>query len=294
LEYPAMLPKWPNRISTTRIDALEWFVELDLVAKELGVKGYTWLSGATLEDDYKTHSTLSVRFASTFHIESARFVGQGTYQHQCLFPSSKLSSAFTADHGVVVSLCTRRMLRQMFRDVGSWWLALSPLEHVIVPVSASVLNIYRSGESELFPWDADIDANFIASHPIVVGSFVEEHQETLAQMGYRFESRGDRVVIMDLADTARMDIWLSGPQDIRGYDVRSRLCGIRVNFFRDQLAGSVWYYRPGEKIYGNTKGRLLHCRHTGHNACLPDCLRDGLGTGDDGCEFPDRFVHMDT
>lgn len=43
-----------------------------------------------------------------------------------------------------------------------------------MPVSASVLNIYRSGNTELFPWDADIDANFIASHPIVVGSFLED------------------------------------------------------------------------------------------------------------------------
>jgi hypothetical protein len=39
------------------------------------------------------------------------------------------------------------------------------------------------------------------------------------------------------------------------------------------------YYRPGEKIYGNTRGKLLHCQWKGHNACLPDCVRNGLGVG---------------
>lgn len=163
-------------------------------------------------------------------------------------------------------------------------------------------------------------------------------------------------------------------QDVRAYDIRARLCGLRVNFFRDQLKGSVWqlgvlkclkclakmyglygmkhnghvtchmclfwyqplkfgkhafecmldlhvlfvsgkaggfrnvgtiqpsrvvrgscttfftctanvlkppvrYYRPGEKIYGNTRGQLLHCQWKGHNACLPDCVRNGLGVG---------------
>lgn len=34
-----------------------------------------------------------------------------------------------------------------------------------------------------FPWDADIDANFIASHPVVIGSFLEEHEERLKRMG---------------------------------------------------------------------------------------------------------------
>lgn len=29
-------------------------------------------------------------------------------------------------------------------------------------------------------------------------------------------------------------------QDVRAYDIRARLCGLRVNFFRDQLKGSVW------------------------------------------------------
>lgn len=159
--------------------------------------------------------------------------------------------------------------------VGRWWLGLDPLQHIIVPVSASVLNLYRSGETELlggpdrqfrsktkrqcdyrgmkkymlfplraevfvwpkfgyvwpiclkhlpssklrvvkwnlkqvelelrsragaesgggrgilqrfavalrFPWDADIDANFIASHPIVIGSFLEQHEEKLRRMG---------------------------------------------------------------------------------------------------------------
>ena len=62
---------------------------------------------------------------------------------------------------------------------GSWWLTLSPLGHIIAPVSASVLNIYRSGYSELSTWDADIDANFIATNPIVVGSFLEDRCSSL-------------------------------------------------------------------------------------------------------------------
>ena len=37
--------------------------------------------------------------------------------------------------------------------------------------------------SPRFPWDADIDANFIASHPVVIGSLLEEHEETLTRMG---------------------------------------------------------------------------------------------------------------
>merc|ERR1711974_434831 len=111
---------------------------------------------------------------------------------------------------------------------------------------------------ELFPWDADIDANFIASHPLVLGSFLEEHRARLSSMGYGFILRGDRAVIHNAGDTARMDIWFSGPQDVAAFDIRARLCGVRVNFFRDQLEGTAWYYRPGEKIYGNTQGKLLH------------------------------------
>jgi len=160
-------------------------------------------------------------------------------------------------------------------------------------VSASVLNIFRGYDSEMFPWDADIDANFIANHPIVVGQFLEEHEEELKRMGYGFILRNDRAVIRTLADTARMDIWLSGPQEVRAFDIRARFCGVRINMFREQIEGSVWYYRPGEKIYGNTKGKLLHCTWPGHNACLPDCVRDGRGIGPGGCEFPDRFVHLD-
>ena len=34
-----------------------------------------------------------------------------------------------------------------------------------------------------FPWDADIDANFIAAHPVVIGSLLEEHEEELKQLG---------------------------------------------------------------------------------------------------------------
>lgn len=48
------------------------------------------------------------------------------------------------------------------------------------------------------------------------------------------------MVFRTLADTARMDIWISGPQEVRAYDIRARLCGLRVNLFRDQLMGSVW------------------------------------------------------
>ncbi|CAJ1360315.1 unnamed protein product [Effrenium voratum] len=283
-------------LATEDEGAANWLVMLDLLGKELGLQAYTYLNGASLEDSYQSAARLSPRLSRTFHIESAQFLPQrqGPPQEHCLFPTSSLASAFTHTHGVVVSWCTRRELRQMFRDVGGWWLNMDPLRHIIVPVSASVLNLYRSGETELFPWDADIDANFIAAHPLVIGSLLEEHEEELKQLGYTYILRGDRVVFRTLADTARMDIWLSGPQEVRAYDIRARLCGVRVNFFRDQLAGSVWYYRPGEKIYGNTRGKLLHCQWKGHNACLPDCLRNGLGVGQDGCEFPDRFVHLYT
>ncbi|CAK9084796.1 Uncharacterized protein SCF082_LOCUS40210 [Durusdinium trenchii] len=162
-------------------------------------------------------------------------------------------------------------------------------------LSHGVLNLYRSGETELFPWDADIDANFIASHPVVIGDSVRRSEAIVATSpGYSYILRGDRVVFRTLEDTARMDIWISGPQEVRAYDIRARLCGLRVNFFRDQLMGAVWYYRPGEKIYGHTRGQLLHCQWRQHNACLPDCVRNGLGVGQDGCEFSDRFVHLFT
>ncbi|CAE7041656.1 unnamed protein product [Symbiodinium natans] len=296
LEYTTALPKTQGAIepSDGNEAAENWLVMLDLLGKEAGLRAYTFLTGASLENVYQAEALLSPRISRTFHIESARFLAQkgGPSQEHCLFPTSGHASSFTQNHGVVVSWCTRKALKTMFRDVGGWWLALDPLRHIIVPVSASVLNLYRSGETELFPWDADIDANFIASHDVVVGEFLQKHKDTLNTMGYDFVLKGDRAVFKTLADTARMDIWISGPQDVRAYDIRGRLCGLRVNFFRDQLAGSVWYYRPGEKIYGNTRGQLLHCRWKGHNACLPDCVRNGLGVGTDGCEFPDRFVHL--
>ena len=53
-----MLPA-QNRPVTTQIEVPEWFVELDIVAKEMGGKGYTWLSVAILEDVCKAHSILS-------------------------------------------------------------------------------------------------------------------------------------------------------------------------------------------------------------------------------------------
>ena len=58
LEYPAMPPA-QNRPASTQIGFPEWFVELDVVAKEMGGKGYTWLSVAILEDVCKAHSILS-------------------------------------------------------------------------------------------------------------------------------------------------------------------------------------------------------------------------------------------
>merc|ERR1711924_242203 len=107
------------------------------------------------------------------------------------------------------------------------------------------------------------------------GSFLEEHAEDLKRLGYDYILKGDRVVFKDLVDSVRMDIWISGPQDVAAYDIRSRLCGIRVNFFRDQLEGTVWYYRPGEKIYGNTKGDscIAVGRDTMH-ACRIVCEKD--------------------
>lgn len=293
VENPQALPM-PEEPLGPPGSAMELFVALDLAAKTRGLRAYTLLTGTSLENDYRAQVSLSSRFARTFHVEAARFLPGSAQQQRCLFPMSRDASSFTYNHGVVVSWCTRQRLRRMFQVVGRWWLALDPRGHIIIPVSASVLNIFRSGDLDLFPWDADIDANFVANHPLVVGSFMEEHSAELANLGYDYILRGDRVVIKDLADTARMDIWLSGPQEVLAYDIKARLCGVRVNFFRDQLEGSVWYYRPAEKIYGNTKGLLLHCRWEGHNACLPDCLRNGLGVGSDGCEFPDRFVHLDS
>eukprot|EP00439_Symbiodinium_sp_Y106_P079183 s1076_g17.t3 len=263
-EYISALPRpqGAGGLSGGGQAAENWLVMLDLLSKEAGLRAYTFLNGASLENVYQAAASLSPGLSRTFHIEAARFLarasgGRGPLQEHCLFPTSGLASSFTQNHGVVVSW---KALKEMFRDVGGWWLSLDPLRHIIVPVSASVLNLYRSGETELFPWDADIDANFIASHGIVIGEFLEKHKDTLRTMGYDYILRGDRVVFKTLADTARMDIWLSGPQEVRAYDIRARLCGLRVNFFRDQLAGSVWYYRPGEKIYGNTRGQLLHCR----------------------------------
>ncbi|CAE7213910.1 unnamed protein product [Symbiodinium sp. CCMP2592] len=207
--------------------AENWLVMLDLLSKEAGLRAYTFLNGASLENVYQAAASLSPGLSRTFHIEAARFLarasgGRGPLQEHCLFPTSGLASSFTQNHGVVVSWCTRKALKEMFRDVGGWWLSLDPLRHIIVPVSASVLNLYRSGETELFPWDADIDANFIASHGIVIGEFLENHKDTLRTMGYDYILRGDRVVFKTLADTARMDIWLSGPQEVRAYDIRAR------------------------------------------------------------------------
>eukprot|EP00929_Paragymnodinium_shiwhaense_P012199 TRINITY_DN11895_c0_g1_i4.p1 TRINITY_DN11895_c0_g1~~TRINITY_DN11895_c0_g1_i4.p1 ORF type:complete len:770 (+),score=163.17 TRINITY_DN11895_c0_g1_i4:83-2392(+) len=290
--HPAALPLSSEPLGEPS-SAAEWFVALDLAAKAQGLRAYTLLAGQVLEDSYRSHVALSSRLSRSFHVEAARFLPGAAQQHNCLFPTSKTAAAFTSDHGTVVSWCTRWRLKRMFQVIGNWWLQLAPGKHIIVPVSASVLNIYRSGDLELFPWDADIDANFISQNPLVIGSLLEEHQDQLASMGYDYILKGDRVVFKDIHDTARMDIWISGPQDVIAYEIRARLCGVRVNFFRDQLEGTVWYYRPAEKIFGNTRGMLLHCRWPGHNACLPDCVRDGLGVGPDGCEFPDRFVHLD-
>ena len=100
--------------------APEWFVELDIVAKEMGGKGYTWLSVAILEDDYKAHPIVrdALRPPSTSRPLGLQREDRINARRQCLFPSSKLSSAFTADHGVVVTVCTRLMFRQMLQDVG--------------------------------------------------------------------------------------------------------------------------------------------------------------------------------
>lgn len=295
--YPSSLPTpMQPHGSDTSGDASQWFLELDLAAKELGVKAHTFLSGNSWEDDYVSRGSLTWRLARTFHIEAARFTVGGGYQERCLFGSSKQASEFTAVHGVVTSWCIRQKLRRMFQVVGRWWLGLNPRKHIIVPVSASLLNLFRGGERELFPWDADIDANFIAggNKEVVVGQIMEAHAATLAELGYGYILRGDRVVIHDTEDSVRMDIWISGPQDVNAYDIRAKMCGVRVNTFREQLDGTVWYYRPGEKIAGNTQGILLHCKWQGHNACLPDCVRHGLGIGADGCEFEDSFVHPDT
>eukprot|EP00927_Polykrikos_kofoidii_P076492 TRINITY_DN73578_c0_g1_i1.p1 TRINITY_DN73578_c0_g1~~TRINITY_DN73578_c0_g1_i1.p1 ORF type:complete len:787 (+),score=111.14 TRINITY_DN73578_c0_g1_i1:82-2442(+) len=290
-QYPQMLPEVDEPLGPA--DATEWFIAMDIAAKARSLPAYTLLVGTALENSYRSRATLSQRLARTFHVEAARFLPGAPWQWNCLFPTSKTAAAFAGDYGVVVDLCTRERLRKMFQIVGRWWLGLNPRGHIIVPVSASVLNLYRSGDMDLFPWDADIDANFIASHPVVLGSFAEEHREHLATLGYDYILRGDRLVFKDLADSVRMDIWISGPQDVVQYDIRARLCGVRVNFFRQQLEGTVFYYRPGEKIFGNTQGMLLHCIWEGHNACLPDCIRGGLGVGSDGCEFPDRFVHFE-
>lgn len=275
--------------------AAEWFVALDVIGKEVGVRAYTMLAGQSMEDSYRAYlPALSRRFSRTFHVESARLLpGAPPLAPQCLFPTSKQAAAFSGEHGTVVSWCTRKRLQRMFQVVGGWWLGLNPRGHIIVPVSASVLNIFRSGDLDLFPWDADIDANFIANHPVVLGTILEGNRSVLASLGYDFILRGDRAVIKDVEDTARMDIWFSGPQSVDAYDIRARMCGVRVHFFRDQLEGTVLYYRPAEKINGNSKGELLNCRWAGHNACLPDCVRGGRGVGPDGCEFPDRFVHLD-
>lgn len=294
--YPSSLPTLLQpQGSEAAGGASQWFLELDLAAKELGIKAHTLLSGNSWEDDYVSRASLTWRLARTFHIEAARFTAGGEYQERCLFDSSKQASQFTSAHGVVTSWCIRQKLRRMFQVVGRWWLGMRPRKHIIVPVSASLLNLFRGGERELFPWDADIDANFIAggSEEVVVGRVMEEHAATLSALGYGYILRGDRVVIRDADDSVRMDIWISGPQDVEAYDIRARMCGVRVNTFRQQLDGTVWYYRPGEKIAGNTQGILLHCKWPGHNACLPDCVRGGLGVGSDGCEFADSFVHPD-
>lgn len=290
-EYPESLPDDTGYFAQE--PAANWFVELDIAAKQAGVRAHTFMPGASLENDYKARAFLSPRMARTFHVEAARFVPE-TLQRHCLFSSSRTASEFATGHGLVVPWCIRKRLRKMFQDVGNWWLALSPRGHIIVPVSASVLNLFRSGDLDIFPWDADVDANFIANHPIALGGFLAEHEAALAQMGYSYILRGDRAVIRDLEDSVRMDIWITGPQEVGLYDIRARLCGVRVNFFREQLLTVVWYYRPGVKILGNAKGRLLQCFWTGHNACLPDCVRGGLGIGDNGCEFDNFFVSLDS
>ena len=51
-------------------------------------------------------------------------------------------------------------------------------------------------------------------------------------------------------------------QDVRGYDIRARLCGLRVNFFRDQLKGSVWQLGRSEVLMA------LHLRTCHMCLCL--------------------------
>lgn len=290
--YPEELPN-SVRVDPLANDAVEWLVELDLMAKELQIRAQTFMRGQSLENDYTAQAVLTPRLSRIWHVEAARFGPSLPIQEHCLFRTSRLASDFTGDNGVVVSWCIRKKLIRMFQIVGNWWLSLGQRSHCIVPVSASVLNFFRSGELELFPWDADIDANFLAAYPIDLTKLLEKHHSALLALGYTYQLRSDRAVIHDMLDTVRMDIWFSGPQQIEAYDIRARLCGVRVQVFRELLDSAAGYYKPAEKIFGNTRGQLLHCKWAGHNACLPDCVNDGLGVGDDGCEFADNFVKLD-
>merc|ERR1712108_117662 len=92
----------------------------------------------------------------------------------------------------------------------------------------------------------------------------EEHRARLSSMGYGFILRGDRAVIHNAGDTARMDIWFSGPQDVAAFDIRARLCGVRVNFFRDQ-----WRAPRG------ITGRVRRSTATHRGSC---CIASGRAT----------------
>ena len=50
-------------------------------------------------------------------------------------------------------------------------------------------------------------------------------------------------IALESLDHKRLQVWHfpSLRQDVRAFDIRARLCGVRVNFFRDQLMGSVWH-----------------------------------------------------
>ncbi|CAK0832896.1 unnamed protein product [Prorocentrum cordatum] len=209
-DYPAALPGGDAPLEPPE-DAATWLVELDLAGKALGLRAHTLLQAVSLEDEYKARASLSARLARTFHIEAARFLPASPQQERCLFPTTRSAAGFVADHGVVCSWCTRKRLCDMFQAVGGWWLGIAPLSHIIVPVSASVLNVFRSGASDLFPWDADIDANFIADHPLVVGSYLEERRDALEALGYSYILRGDRLSLPRCSTTSRTPCgWTSG------------------------------------------------------------------------------------
>mmetsp|Transcript_40017 Transcript_40017/g.104954 ORF Transcript_40017/g.104954 Transcript_40017/m.104954 type:complete len:716 (-) Transcript_40017:156-2303(-) len=276
----------------TGLDVAEFLVELDIRGVNARVAAATLVDGTVLrEDNYLEHAMWPASLAREYAVEAAEFTPTAGRHIVCLFPNAREANYFAEMRGTVISWCIRERLNRMFQNIAKWWHALGD-DYFIVPVSASVLNMVRNGEAEVFPWEADIDINLLTTKPVDdFRALLAEHVDALAQLGsgYKATIRGDRAVFSDTEDTVRMDVWISGGHDLASWDIRTQLAGVEVRLYQDFVFRSFHHYKPGVKVYGHTAGKLLGCLDD-HPACMVDCYRRQPSTH---CEFDD-FVHLNS